>query len=448
MFESLSSLSNWMLCTTVQGSKVLRGEQQSYIIAPLSSIVDERYTVRRELATLCNCCSYWALNRRIKSQPLWQHPEKRSAAVQAYFEWVHPHGHASSGAPWSAAMVLFRSFLRLAGMVGMGLALVLLVSKCVAILTGVERKVWESAARNSAAGGGAPQAAAQAARAAAVSGAAQHPGAGAAAPHAIPANVAVVGASVPWATQTTIQQAACLFSGGAASAVRTSSGGKQPLQLAASYQHGPQLSPKPRPAAQPQQHPDAQPTEQRQPAPAAATDAMSSSSPPQPPSKQPMKTPPVAIPALSPPPAASAGQPAQEASAAEPAVAQCSSPSADTGALQMMASEAAFAVALGMESAGSQLAGELAGASALHQRKPNAPGVLCACWCSLAHPRCATHPKCACMCSFVMLTVCCSSHLTTSTLCCHPVAGGEQAPLPLPSSDEDEDGYAMVTKTK
>ena len=32
-----------MSCT--QGSKVLRSEQQSYVISPLSSIVDERYTV-------------------------------------------------------------------------------------------------------------------------------------------------------------------------------------------------------------------------------------------------------------------------------------------------------------------------------------------------------------------------------------------------------------------
>jgi hypothetical protein len=30
-------------CT--QGSKILRSEQQSYIVSPLSSIVDERYTV-------------------------------------------------------------------------------------------------------------------------------------------------------------------------------------------------------------------------------------------------------------------------------------------------------------------------------------------------------------------------------------------------------------------
>ena len=29
----------------VQGSKVLRSEQQSYVVSPLSSIVDERYTV-------------------------------------------------------------------------------------------------------------------------------------------------------------------------------------------------------------------------------------------------------------------------------------------------------------------------------------------------------------------------------------------------------------------
>jgi hypothetical protein len=29
----------------MQGSKMLRSEQQSYVISPLSSIVDERYTV-------------------------------------------------------------------------------------------------------------------------------------------------------------------------------------------------------------------------------------------------------------------------------------------------------------------------------------------------------------------------------------------------------------------
>lgn len=39
--------SRWIRCcmSCMQGSKMLRSEQQSYVIAPLSSIVDERYTV-------------------------------------------------------------------------------------------------------------------------------------------------------------------------------------------------------------------------------------------------------------------------------------------------------------------------------------------------------------------------------------------------------------------
>ena len=43
----------------MQGSKMLRSEQQSYVISPLSSIVDERYTVSTQPSrSRLQCCMH------------------------------------------------------------------------------------------------------------------------------------------------------------------------------------------------------------------------------------------------------------------------------------------------------------------------------------------------------------------------------------------------------